>query len=269
MEKMKAAMIGFLPKDGGDPYEALKGYAGIGYTAFEGGGLLLKDGDPAENLKKVQEFGLKPLSISCGADNIPEDPTELIGKARSIGVDKIICYCGCAGAHRFGGRDTRPDYDEIMAEIEKFEAFAQKLQKEGMTFLYHNHDVEFNYVYNGASAFSLMVANSDTMKFELDVGWVTYSGHNPVRVINDLGSRLGGILHVKDFVPGEVQQGNHTMPNFTTPGTGLLNLKGCLEAAQGLGIEYASVEQDFQRNLTCHETLTAAYLNMKETGFVC
>ena len=33
-------------------------------------------------------------------------------------------------------------------------------------------------------------------------------------------------------------------------------------------IPYAIVEQDFQYHLTELETLTAAYLNMKETGFV-
>ena len=33
-------------------------------------------------------------------------------------------------------------------------------------------------------------------------------------------------------------------------------------------MDYAIVEQDFQFNLTEAETLRAAYLNMKETGFV-
>ena len=40
------------------------------------------------------------------------------------------------------------------------------------------------------------------------------------------------------------------MPRFTTPGTGLLDLKGCLETASGMGMEWAIVEQDFQYNLT-------------------
>ena len=35
-----------------------------------------------------------------------------------------------------------------------------------------------------------------------------------------------------------------------------------------MGIEWAIVEQDFMNNLTPAETLTCAYLNMKEIGLV-
>lgn len=58
------------------------------------------------------------------------------------------------------------------------------------------------------------------------------------------------------------------MPRFTTPGTGVLNLAGCLKTASEMGMKHAIVEQDFQYNLTQLETLTAAYYNMKETGYV-
>ena len=45
-------------------------------------------------------------------------------------------------------------------------------------------------------------------------------------------------------------------------------MKDCLSVGLELGIEWAIVEQDYQYNLTQKETLTAAYLNMKETGLV-
>ena len=53
-----------------------------------------------------------------------------------------------------------------------------------------------------------------------------------------------------------------------THDTGKLNLRGVLQTVSEMGIPYAIVEQDFQYHLTELETLTAAYLNMKETGFV-
>ena len=59
MNKMKAAMIGFLPKEQ-DPYEVLESYAKLGYSAFEGADVLLREGDPAENLKRVNSFGMQP-----------------------------------------------------------------------------------------------------------------------------------------------------------------------------------------------------------------
>jgi hypothetical protein len=39
-------------------------------------------------------------------------------------------------------------------------------------------------------------------------------------------------------------------------------------AAAELGVEWAAVEQDQMYNLSPMESLTAAYLNMKETGRV-
>ena len=117
----------------------------------------------------------------------------------------------------------------------------------------------------------LMSALTENLNFEVDTGWVTYAGHDPQVVLRDLGERVS-LIHVKDFVCGEVPRkgtyGSHTMPRFTTPGTGKLNLRGVLQTASEMGIPYAIVEQDFQDHLTELETLTAAYLNMKETGFV-
>lgn len=269
MNKLKAAMIGFLPKEG-DPYAALESYAKAGYRAFEGGDLLL-EGNPAENRKRVEAFGMVPLAVHY---NIWEPPTveDLIKNAKAAGVSRAACYAGMAGAYRFGMRPTAPDYDELMRECEQFDAAAKELQKEGITLSFHNHDAEFLQTHKGVPALYLMAANTEYLTFELDCGWATYAGHDPVKVLLALGNRLSAV-HIKDFVPGVYEEKRpdgsiNLMPRFTTPGTGLLNLAGCLEAAQSLSMEYAIVEQDFQYHLTQLETLTAAYLNMKETGFV-
>ena len=135
-----------------------------------------------------------------------------------------------------------------------------------------NHDIEFTHTIGGVPVIYLMAANTELLKFEVDCGWVTYAGHDPIPFMKGLGDRLAAV-HIKDFTHGEVprEEGNGhppTMPRFTTPGTGLLDLNGCLKTAGEMGMEWAIVEQDFQYNLTQLETLTAAYLNMKETGYV-
>ncbi len=276
MSKMKAGFIGFMPYGETDvnPYALLESYAKLGYKGFEGGDLLLRSGDPAENLKRVQSFGIEPITI--GYMSMPGRPAptvaELIQKAKTIGVDSVTTYAGVVGMHRFGMRPERPTYDEVMQEIENYEAMATEMGKEGISFVFHNHDVEFLETYRGVPAFYLMAANTEHLKFELDVGWCTYAGSNPVRVIKEYGDRLYA-LHIKDFVDGKVEQtlpggGVNVMPRFTTPGTGKLDLAGCLKAGLDLGLEWAIVEQDFQYNLTQYETLNAAYLNMKETGLV-
>lgn len=270
MTKMKAALTGFINAHAENFYSTLESYAKLGYRAFEGGNLLFRSGDPAENLNKVKSFGMEPLAVTY---EIKTDlsTSELVKRARTIDVNQVICYMGAAGAHRFGLRAHAPSYEEIMREIEILETMAKELASEGITFLYHNHDVEFNTVFHGVPAIYLMAANSEYLRFEIDCGWVAYAGLDPVRVLKNFGKRLCAI-HIKDFTSGSIERSNengtHIMPRFSTPGTGLLDLAGCLEAAQNLGINWAIVEQDFQYNLTCSETLAAAYLNMKETGFV-
>jgi len=276
MSKMKAGFIGFMPygRTDVDLYALLESYAKLGYRGFENGDVLLRDGDPEENLKRVRSFGIEPLTI--GYMKMPGRPAptvaELIERAHKVGVNQVVTYVGVVAMHRFGMRKDKPTYDEVMKEIESFEALAAELSKEGISFAFHNHDAEFLTTYRGVPAFSLMAANTEHLKFELDVGWCTYAGNDPVRVIRELGDRLFA-LHIKDFVEGKVEQplpdGRvNIMPRFTTPGTGKLDLAGCLNAGLELGLEWAIVEQDFQYNLTQYETLTAAYLNMKETGFV-
>lgn len=275
MSKMKAGFIGFMPqgKEGFDIYAALKSYADLGYSGFEGGDMLLRDGDPAENLKRVESFGIRPISIGYmkgfGAETTAED---LIRDCKILGINRVRTYAGCVGMFRFGMAPEPPSYDTVMREIEEYETIATALDKEGISFAFHNHDIELKQTYRGVPALYLMCANSEKLKIELDVGWVHYAGKNPAVVIRDLGDRICD-LHIKDYIDGSVEQktptgGTQIMPRFTTPGTGLLNLSEVLEEGSKLGLEWAVVEQDFQYNLTEKETLAAAYLNMRETGFV-
>ena len=274
MKKMKAAFIGFLP-EAGDVYQTLEDYAKIGYRAFEGGDLLFEKGDPAENLKRVEAIGMKPLAVSCNflQDQAP-DPKEILRKVKKIGVSMAVCYCGRAGAYRFGGTDRQPTCDELMKECEAMDSVAKELEKEGVSLAFHNHDAEFSVMVRGVPAHYLMAANTQYLKFELDTGWADFGGYNPVSIMKELGDRLA-MVHIKDYVPAvtterpQAPDGRHiVVPVFTSPGTGELDLQGCLETAQALGIEYATVEQDTLNNLSWRQALQAGYLNMRETGIV-
>lgn len=265
---MKAGFIGFVRPEMGDPYDVLARYAKVGYTGMESGSMLLQ-GDVQENRKRVEAMGLVPLSIHCSSADA--DAGELIRQAQAVGVSYVINYALSVAQYRFNGRPTCPDYDEFRRELEKMDKLAGELKKEGLQLLFHNHDAEFLTCYKGVPAMYLMSAYTENLNFEVDTGWVTYAGHDPQIVLRNLGERVS-LIHVKDFVCGEVprdgEYGSHIMPRFSTPGTGKLNLKGVLQTAKDMGIPYAIVEQDFQYNLTELETLTAAYLNMKETGLL-
>lgn len=278
MNKMKAGFIGFIPFGSKDVYSVLESYVKIGYRGFEGGDMLLRQGDAHENLAKVKAFGMEPLSTGLGLR--PGQPIDLscvptvIEKAKKLGVKRAATFHSAIAAARFHDIPGLPTYDETMREIEGLNAAAKELAKEGIVTTFHNHDAEFLTYYKGKSAFDYMVENSDYLKFELDCGWAQYAQVDPIKVMEKLGDKFQA-LHIKDYTLGNIGQEakpgvavDESRPRFTTPGTGELKLRACLEKALEMGIDYAIVEQDFMNNLTLHETLTAAYLNMKETGFV-
>ena len=167
-----------------------------------------------------------------------------------------------------------------MKEIENLNYVAKELAKEGLVFTFHNHDAEFQSFYKGKSAFYHMVDESEYLKFEVDTGWALYGHFDPVKVLKYVGDKLN-CVHIKDWtygnavqvmnMPGmEVDENKvqNAMPRFTAPGTGFLPLSAVLEQADAMGMEHAIVEMDFMYHMDQAETLRAAYLNMKETGFV-
>ncbi len=271
MAKMKAGYIGFSL--GMKPEETDAFYAKtkeIGYQGTENLGMMLRDPKDEAAIAKIKATGMTPLTLGWGVrDGVVPDTDDLIRRCQAIGCNRVTCMGGEISNYKFGGKKEKPTFDEIRREIDLMEAAAVALDKEGIVMAFHNHDWEFTMAYEGLPAYYHMIANSEKLKFLVDCGWVTVAGIDPVKLINDLGSRVAA-LHIKDFIPGEVPHpmGGTPMPRFTTPGTGKLDIHNVLKAGVENNIEWAIVEQDFLYNLSAIETLTAAYLNMKETGYV-
>ena len=278
MAKLKAGFIGFIPFNlqGDDYYKALEEYAAIGYKGTEHGAFLF-NGDVDANLTRIKEIGIQPIVM--GMFSMPGRPgpslEETAEKCHKIGVTRVATYVSTMANFRFGSLKTPPTYDDVMREIEDFEAKATFFAGEGIDFMFHNHDTEVACTFGGMPILQLMYANTEHLKFELDTGWVTYGGGDPVAYIHRFADRISA-LHIKDFADGWVHQKNprdpggykNMMPRFTAPGTGKLPLREVLKAGVEENIEWAIVEQDFLYHLDSKETLTCAYLNMKETGYV-
>ena len=65
MNKLKAGFIGFLPMgDLDETFKRLESYAEIGYKGVEMGDMFLRSGDPDENLARLKDLGMEPLSTS-------------------------------------------------------------------------------------------------------------------------------------------------------------------------------------------------------------
>lgn len=282
MSKLKAAFIGFMPQNATleEQFRILKSYADLGYAATEVGDFLLQ-GDVKENLKRMQEIGMYTLATTFPDDlgDMDAAVAKTVEKAEALGVRWATTYGSVCADFRFGGRDTRPGYSEFMREVETRNEFAKRLAKEGIVASFHNHDAEFQTLYNGKPAFYHMLENSEYLKFEVDLGWVLYGHYDPLQVLDDVADKLHEI-HVKDFTYGnsinppapgtsfDPEKFQNGMPNFTTPGTGFLPLEKCLKKAASYGATHAIIEQDYPRNVDNYAILAGAIRNMREAGVI-
>jgi sugar phosphate isomerase/epimerase len=275
MSKLKAAWIGFA-EEGLDPFAGFKKYAEMGYRAMDGD-LSRLPGDREENFKRFRDLGLSCLCIwSAPMQDLVKDEEaikETIERANfyqikniNIGWSTVISSFG----EGYGHNGT---YDSMMRDIDIMNKLVKRFAREGFCPQYHNHYQEFTVTYKGVSVMDYFLSQIDPqLKIKLDVGWVYAGGLDPVEYMEKIRDRLG-LLHVKDFTDRILPRyltGSDTASDFgfTSAGTGKLDLKGILQKAGELGVEYAIAEQDRVRHLSWADSLRCAYLNMKETGFL-
>jgi len=267
MNKMKAGWIGFIrPGDDFDAYwENLKQLAALGYRGMEGGEALL-GANVDDNLKRFHDMGLQVLTVSADIKKLREGIySDIVTRAKQLKTNRATVWVSSINSSFW---NEEPVYDEVMRDCEAMEKAAKKLEEEGIILCYHNHHQDFLVSFRGVSCFDILIYNTEKLRIELDVGWVTNGLEDPCRVMERVKDRLAAI-HVKDYINGEYREKEGGWaPIFTTVGNGVLNLVPVLETAQKIGIEWAVVEQDQMHNLSPMESLTASYLNMKETGLV-
>jgi sugar phosphate isomerase/epimerase len=264
MDKVKAGWIGFIRRED-DFWACAARLRELGYRGFEGADFLLRE-NADENVKRLRDLDIKALTISTSVNELEkENYGEILSRARAVGADRATIWGSGINAS-FSGNE--PQYDVIMKEIGIMEKAAKKLKAEGLQLCYHNHYQEFVTYFNEIAYFDILLANTEALRYELDVAWVANGLQDPAMVMRRIAPRLS-IIHVKDYINGEPRVKEPGFkPIFVSVGNGVLDLPPVLEAACELDIEWSVVEQDQMHNLSAMDSLTAAYLNMKETGRV-
>lgn len=164
------------------PLEKIKvtgemGYAGVEF-AREYAGL------PVEDVQKaLKEAGIKADSAHVAMDFMKED----IPYLAKLGVH----YVACPGSP-FCNAEEAKEYAEDLNELGKF------AKPYGITIGYHNHTQEFTED-QGKYLYDWVVENTDpeTVAFEIDCGWASAAGIDPVAYIKKHAGRIAAI-HVKE-----------------------------------------------------------------------
>ena len=232
---------------------ALSGIAKEGYKLME-----IAPDDKIGNAQlrdAMNDLGIKALAGHFGIDRFnEEDYEETLKFAEFFGMKTLIvpwCY-----------PESIKDYDSTVKTAKMLDDLAAKVKDRGFELLFHNHWMEFEDVYNGKCVEDIFFENTSLLGFELDIGWAYAGSCDVVPYIRKLGNRLK-ILHIKDIHPNDMR-----LP--VEIGTGAVDIKGCLDAANEIGVKYGIVEQDVtadKRTLPAFESIRLSRENLRKMGY--
>jgi sugar phosphate isomerase/epimerase len=196
---------------------------GIEYVEIAG----MADRSADEWKNTLDELGLKASGSHIGVGEFAGKFDEVVNTAKTLGFDLVIVPW--VGEDQYGA-----GWDKFAQQLEPI---ARKLKEQGLQLAYHNHAFEFEKK-DGKLGLDLFyeTAPADLVHAELDLAWIAIGGGDPVAYIQKLGSRVGAV-HLKDYDPS-------AKPQWVPAGTGKVDLKACVEAADAAGVKFGVIELD-------------------------
>ena len=186
----------------------------------------------ADMIKRVSDESGLPFVLT----HVPMD--RVIGDTEALMEEHARFGCKKIGLGAMGSKIIM-DEKACFETIEKLEAAAEKMEKNGFSFFYHNHHHEF-FKYNGETIFDYMIKNAPHVNFTFDTYWAQYGGVNVIEFINKLKGRIA-CVHLKDY---RIALKEKFIPDFAPVGDGTIDFKAIIPKMIEAGAEYFIVEQD-------------------------
>lgn len=230
----------------------LKQVAQIGYPAVELAGYgNLKT--TAEVKKALDDAGLKCPSGHYALEVLEKDVERIKEEAQVLEMQQVVVP--------FLAEARRKDAAAWKTTAGLLDEIASYFHGIGIELAYHNHAFEFQ-KFDGKSGLDILFENTapHLVKAELDVYWAAHAGEDPVQWIEKLGERIR-LLHLKDMAAGAEKK-------FAPVGTGTLDFKAILAAAEKNRVRWGLVEQDITYDTPPLEAIRTSLENLKKLGAV-
>lgn len=216
--------------------ESMKGLKDSGYEYVEVLHFLNPDDDTTWK-QILDETKLKASSIHELYEDIEKEPERIAQKAKELDCKYIAC-----GLSRFTVWEDEKSLRELTDGLNRLGAY---FKDQDLMLLYHNHNMEFAKYDGKHTALDYIFSNTDPelVGAEMDAYWIHLSGAKPDEYCKKLGNRLK-CIHLKDLgVTGVSTPEKYIKtPSAMALGTGNLDLKGIVKAADEVGCEWFIVE---------------------------
>lgn len=211
---------------------AQMGYQGVEFAGYFGH-------DLGELRRHLDWLGLVATGTHTRFADIVQDITRVIEDHHSLGSS----YCTIPSFKAESAGDWR-------SFAQRLNVLGRQFREAGVTLSYHNHHFEFEPV-EGTTPYAILreVCDPALVGLELDVAWVQKGGQDPAALLEDLGAQCP-LIHLKDV--------SETGTDVNI-GTGLVDVRAVLRAADKIGVRWGIVERD----TSLPPTLESAESNLK------
>lgn len=213
---------------------------GMQFTASN----LMKLASNAKDSAQIQKY-LPFIEKMPKSANLQENAQQLADEAAEGGLEFLVCAA-----------IPIKTMDDVKIAIDVFSKAGEACKKAGVQFAFHNHSFEFVPI-DGVVPYDYIMTNTDKdlVKSEVDLGWATVAGHNPVELFNKYPGRIP-LWHVKDM--------DKTTKEPTEIGSGYIDFKPIFDARNISGMKYFFIEQDAVGTPTTIENVTNDYNNLRK-----
>lgn len=202
-----------------------------GVTAVETVGM--QDTDAGTLKAALDKHGIAAISTHAQLADLRDNLDAVIAFNKAIGNTMLVVP--------FIKPEERPTDAAGWVELgEELKAISDKVQAEGMTLAYHNHDFELVEI-DGRTALEIMMeAAGPDVQAQLDLAWVARGGFDPAEYLARFDDRVFAV-HTKDNAPeGEAADEK----GFKALGEGTLDWATILPAAEEAGVDWYIIEHD-------------------------
>jgi sugar phosphate isomerase/epimerase len=232
----------------------IKKVAAIGYKEVE---LAPTFGKSASELRTIfQDNGLNCKSAHMF--DFKQTPQQFMDFAKELGVKYVVTSFNPPASVAASFAAPNPDMNAVLKGLEGMTAddykksaemanqLGDEAKKRGLVYAYHNHNLEFK-KQGDQTIFETLLENTnpETVKVEMDCGWVSAAGYDPVKLLKKHSDRIR-LLHIKAFKPGPASTtlGGADKPTPTELGRGKPEYKAIFAAAAKANIDQFYVEQE-------------------------
>lgn len=222
-----------------------------GYSVVEAAGFYNRTA--ADFRSSMDKAGLRCISAHYTLSLLQTQLDSLLEYAHALGLEYMICSSS-GGTHRDPGIKGPDTLDDWRWRADEFNRIGEKTKAAGITLGVHNHIPEFA-VFDGTIVYDELLRLTDPklVVFEMDAGWVSAAGHDPIEYLKKAPERFP-LMHVKD-----VARGADGKFHSAALGEGKMNYSPIMRVATGLK-QYFIEQEEFDRDPMQELRIEAEYM---------